>query len=75
MSRSRHQLHRALPDGNPSVSRLDRGAILRGLAAELADRMAEHADQFATYLENAATRGDRERRLAVSKTEREIARI
>jgi hypothetical protein len=53
----------------------ERAAIMRALAADIADRMAKEAEDFAAYLENASTRGDGERRLAIARTEREIARI
>jgi hypothetical protein len=37
--------------------------------------MAEQAEVVASYFENDATRGDRDRRLAIAKTEREVAKI
>jgi hypothetical protein len=43
--------------------------------AESAEYMAETADNFAATLEEAAKRGDVERRLAVASVEREVARI
>jgi hypothetical protein len=75
MSRSAEQLRPAATNAGATASLSDRAATLRALGAGLADRMADQAEQFATHLENAAARGDRERRLAISKGEREIARI
>jgi len=43
--------------------------------ADFAERMAEEADAFAAMLEEAARRGDAERRLAVAAVEREVAGI
>lgn len=60
----------------PSKQSLDhQGVKLRFWAADLAERMANHAEQFAAYLEKSARRGDRERRLAMARTEHEVARI
>ncbi len=42
-------------------------------AAEIAERMADEAEAFATSLEANAERGDRERRLALAAKEREEA--
>jgi hypothetical protein len=53
----------------------DRSASLRARAAEFANRLAEEAEAFAACSENSATRGDRDRRLAIAKTEREVATI
>jgi hypothetical protein len=75
MSRSAEALHRPALVEAPGVSLATRAAALRALAAELAERMAEEAEEFAAHLESAATRGDRQRRLAIARTEREIARI
>lgn len=44
-------------------------------AAERADWIAEQAEKFATYFENAAGRGDTERRQRLAEIEREIAGI
>ncbi len=41
----------------------------------MSEQMARAADTFAAYLEEAANRGDRERRLGIAKVEREIADI
>jgi hypothetical protein len=41
----------------------DERAKARAHAADLAERMAEEAEEFAAYLEDHATRGDRERNL------------
>lgn len=46
---------------------------LRWRLAELAEVMAEHEVRFADYLEGAARRGDRGRRLAVAAEERRAA--
>jgi hypothetical protein len=48
---------------------------LRVHAADLADRMAYEAEAFAAHLENSAERGDAQRRLAIARTEHEVARI
>jgi hypothetical protein len=38
-------------------------------------QMAEQAEVVASYFETNAARGDRELRLAIAKTEREVARL
>jgi hypothetical protein len=48
---------------------------LREQAADLADHMADEAEAFAAHLENSAGRGDADRRLAIARTEHEVARI
>lgn len=58
----------AQPDGAISA-----GLRIRG--AEMSERMARAADTFADYLEDAAERGDRDRRLGIARVEREIAAI
>ena len=75
MGISTEELRGAIRAGGSRASLADREAAARSLAADLADRMAEQAEEFADYLESASARGDRQRRLAVAKTEREIARI
>ena len=53
----------------------ERTVYLRFFASELAERVADQAEEHASYLETAAKRGDRQRRLAIANVEREIARI
>jgi hypothetical protein len=48
---------------------------LRVRAADLAEVMADEAEHFAAYLVINSARGDRERRLKIATTEREIAKI
>lgn len=48
-------------------------ADIRLKLAELVERMAEHESRFATYLEDAARRGDGERRLRLAASERRAA--
>jgi hypothetical protein len=79
MRRSEQDLRGAIrPEA--SLNRLyanvaERTVYLRFVASELAERVADQAEEHASYLETAARRGDRERRLAIANVEREIARI
>ena len=73
--RSAGVLSGASTDESKVGSLMARGARLRALAANLAERLATEADQFADHMQNASTRGDRDRRLAIAESEREIARI
>lgn len=75
MRRSAESFRPATPQEESVAGLKNKGAILRAVAGDLAERLAEEADEFAAYLENAATRGYEERRLAFAKTEHEIARI
>jgi hypothetical protein len=79
MRRANQQFRRATVAGDSftpvSVNLGWQGASLRAQRAELADQMADQAEWFAAHMENAATRCDSERRIAVAGTEREIARI
>ncbi|MGH9125426.1 MAG: hypothetical protein ACRDZ8_11980 [Acidimicrobiales bacterium] len=75
MRRSAENFRPATPQEESMAGLINKGAILRAVAGDLAERLAEEADDFAAYLENAATRGYEERRLAFAKTEHEIARI
>lgn len=63
---------RTKPAEAPSVASVA-GLRLRG--ADMSEQMARAADMFADYLEEAARRGDRERRLGIAAVEREIAGI
>lgn len=54
----------------PGLTRL---AEIRWQLAGLADAMAEHELRFASYLDGAARRGDRERRVRLAATERRAA--
>jgi hypothetical protein len=47
----------------------------RRRAAELADELASLAEDFAAMFEQAALRGDAERRLRIAEIERETARV
>jgi hypothetical protein len=51
------------------------GSELRTALADLADVMADVADEFAGILERSATRGDAVRRLRTAGIERQIAQI
>jgi hypothetical protein len=77
--RSAQELRRATARSESMTRNLvrlgDQGTRLRFQAADLAIRMAAQAEVVASYFENSATRGDREGRLAIAKTEREVARI
>lgn len=64
-----------MSQAEPSDVSAETGHGLRLRAAELSEKMALAADRFAEYLEEAADRGDRERRLRTAAVEREIARI
>jgi hypothetical protein len=58
-----------------SVDLVQQGAKLRVWAADLADHLADGAEQFASCLENSAMRGDQQRRLTMAAVEHEAARI
>jgi hypothetical protein len=58
MGRSTEELRDAIGEGRSLASQSDREATARALAADVADRMAEQAEEFADYLESASTRGD-----------------
>lgn len=62
-------------DGDGSQASKAAIVAFRRSTAELTDKLAEVADGFAGYLEEAAGRGDLERRLRLAAVEREIARI
>jgi hypothetical protein len=47
----------------------------RQLLAAIAEQTADLADDFASFLETAAQRGDERRRLSIARTERQIAAI
>lgn len=76
MLAARGPIRPAAPEGRtddaPEGVRLSR---LRGRAADLSEQMAQAADDFASYMELAAERGDREYRLGVAAAEREIAGV
>lgn len=77
--RSAHDARRAT-DQAESLSRTslrlgDQVERLRAESADLTARIAEQADAVASYFENHGTRGDTELRLAIAKTEHEIARL
>jgi hypothetical protein len=48
---------------------------LRARSAQVAEQMADQAEQVASILEEAALRGDSDRRLKLARREREIAGI
>lgn len=75
VSRSAEALRHPATVSGSSILLVDRGASLREVTAELAERLAMEAEQFATYLERAMRRGDRQRRLALCELELEVAKI
>lgn len=62
----------ALADSFPRLR--EEQARLRSQSARLADQMADGAEAFATWLEATAAKGDRDRRLAMAASEREVAK-
>jgi hypothetical protein len=52
-----------------------RGATLRVWAADLAEQIADGAEEFAAYLEKSAVRGDRQQRLAIATAEHAVAKV